>query len=282
MPSEPRTPAEPTLEELSAYLDHELDSAAQARVADHVAGCHECRARLEGLRETAHAIRALPMETPPRRFTIPEQRRRAAWRWAPAGWIGSAAVALLLIAVGIQNLHLPAGPTATSGSATTNSGSQAFAPATRSEKGALAPLSAPSPSTQQFDAQSAGAATNAATVVDPSNSSRRLVLDTDKTSYPANGRMRVTVQLIGSPSTSLQSADQGLTLTLVRNGQGVALRPVGVESFNGTPIFGGWYDLSSFPLSAPRAGDYRLEATWLIPDGSGRVLQTSIPVRIVG
>jgi len=281
MPSEPRTPAEPTLEELSAYLDHELDSAAEARVADHVAGCDECRARLDGLRETAHAIRALPMETPPRRFTIPEQRRRG-WRWAPAGWIGSAAVALLLIAVGIQNLHLPAGPTATSGSFSTNSGGLANAPATRSEKGAVPPLSAPSPFTQQFDAQSAGAATNAATVVDSSNSARRLVLDLDKASYPANDRMRVTVQLIGSPSTSLQSADQGLTLTLVRNGQGVALRPVGVESFNGTPIFGGWYDLASFPLSAPLAGDYRLQATWLIPDGSGRVLQVSVPVRIAG
>ena len=33
MPSEPRIPAEPTLEELSAYLDHELDSSTQARVA---------------------------------------------------------------------------------------------------------------------------------------------------------------------------------------------------------------------------------------------------------
>jgi len=281
MPNEPRTPAEPTLEELSAFLDNELDSATQARVADHVAGCDECRARLDGLRETAHAIRALPMETPPRRFTIPEQRRQG-WRWAPAGWIGSAALALLLIAVGIQNLHLPAGPTATTGSSSTNSGGLAFAPATRSEKGALAPLSAPSPSTQQFDAQSAGAAANAGTVLDPSNSSRRLVLDTDRTSYATTGRMLVTVQLIDSPSTSLQSADQGLTLTLVRNGQGVALRPVGVESVNGTPIFGGWYDLASFPLSAPRAGDYRLEATWLIPDGSGRVLQTSVPVRIAG
>ena len=181
MPSEPRTPAEPTLEELSAYLDHELDSAAEARVADHVAACDECRARLDGLRETAHAIRALPMETPPRRFTIPEQRRRG-WRWAPAGWIGSAAVALLLIAVGIQNLHLPAGPTATSGSFSTNSGGLANAPATRSEKGAVPPLSAPSPFTQQFDAQSAAAATNAATVADSSNSARRLVLDMDKAS----------------------------------------------------------------------------------------------------
>jgi len=30
MPSEPRIPTEPTLEELSAYLDHELDDDARA------------------------------------------------------------------------------------------------------------------------------------------------------------------------------------------------------------------------------------------------------------
>ena len=276
---EPRVPTEPTLEELSALIDNELDAGAQARVAEHVAGCQECQARLDRLRQTAHAIRGLPMETPPRSFTIPAQRRQA-WRWAPVGWIGSAAVALLLIAVGIQNLHLPAGPTAT-GSTSTVSGGLAYGTA-QGQKGAVAPLAAPAPSTQQFDSQSRGSATNGATVVDPTNSSRRLVLDTDSTSYPATGRMRVTAQLIGSPSTSLNSANQGLTLTLVRNGLGVALNPVGVESWNGTPIFGGWYDLAGFPLSAPRAGDYRLEATWVIPDGSGRVLQTSVPIRLTG
>ena len=279
MPGEPRVPTEPTLEELSALIDNELDAGAQARVAEHVAGCQGCQARLDRLRQTAHAIRGLPMETPPRSFTIPAQRRQA-WRWAPVGWIGSAAVALLLIAVGIQNLHLPAGPTAT-GSTSTVSGGLAYGTA-QGQKGAVAPLAAPAPSTQQFDSQSRGSATNGATVVDPTNSSRRLVLDTDSTSYPATGRMRVTAQLIGSPSTSLNSASQGLTLTLVRNGLGVALNPVGVESWNGTPIFGGWYDLAGFPLSAPRAGDYRLEATWVIPDGSGRVLQTSVPIRLTG
>ena len=279
MPGEPRVPTEPTLEELSALIDNELDAGAQARVAEHVAGCQECQARLDRLRQTAHAIRGLPMETPPRSFTIPAQRRQA-WRWAPVGWIGSAAVALLLIAVGIQNLHLPAGPTAT-GSTSTVSGGLAYGTA-QGQKGAVAPLAAPAPSTQQFDSQSRGSATNGATVVDPTNSSRRLVLDTDSTSYPATGRMGVTAQLIGSPSTSLNSANQGLTLTLVRNGLGVALNPVGVESWNGTPIFGGWYDLAGFPLSAPRAGDYRLEATWVIPDGSGRVLQTSVPIRLIG
>jgi putative zinc finger protein len=279
MPSEPRIPAEPTLEELSAYLDHELDASTQARIADHVAGCADCTRRLDGLRETVHAVRALPMETPTRKFTIPAQRRQS-FRWAPVGWLGAGAAAMLVVVIGVSQLHFQ-GPASTA-STNTASGGLAYGPATRNPKGAVAPLAAPVPSTQQFDAQSSAAAANGAIVSDPTNSARRLVLDTDRSSYATNGRMRVTVQLIGSPSTSLNSGDQGLTLTLVRNGQGVALNPVGVESFNGTPIFGGWYDLASFPLSAPRAGDYRLEATWLIPDGSGRVLQASIPVRIAG
>ena len=276
MPGEPRVPTEPTLEELSALIDNELDAGAQARVAAHIAGCQACQARLDGLRQTAHAIRGLPMEAPPRTFTIPAQHRQA-WRWAPVGWIGSAAVALLLIAVGIQNLHLPARPTATSESTSRVSGGLAYGPA-QGQKGAVAPLAAPAPATQ-YDSQSTAAA-SAATVVDPTNSARRLVLDTDGRSYSATGRMQVTVQLIGSPSTSLNSANQGLTLTLIRNGLGVALNPVGVESGSGTPIFGGWYDLAGFPLTAPRAGDYRLEATWMIPDGSGRVLQASVPITL--
>jgi hypothetical protein len=278
MPSEPRVPTEPSLEELSAFIDNELDADAHAHVAEHVTGCHECQARLDGLRQTAHAIRALPMETPLRRFTLPEQRRPS-WRWAPVGWIGSAAVALLLIAVGIQNLHLPAG-TPTSGSPSTVSGGLAYAPVTHSQKGAVAPLSAPAASSQQLDSLARAAATNADTVVDSRTNSRRMILGADGASYSTSGRMSVSIQLQGSPSASANSSDQQLTLTLVRNGAGVALNPVGVISWNGTPIFGGTYDLGSLPLAGP--GDYRLEATWVIPDGSGRVLQASVPIRITG
>lgn len=279
MPSEPRPPTEPTLEELSAYLDHELDDDAKARVAEHVAGCADCQARLDGLRQTTYAIRALPMETPPRRFTIPAVRRES-FRWAPvAGWIGGVAAAMLIIIVGAQHLPFQSGsPTSSTAGSGTISGGLAYGSGT--QKGAAAPLAAPGVSSndQQFNGQASSAARNVATVADASNSSRRLVLDTDRMSYTTNGRMMVSVQLIGSPATSLNSADQGLTLTLVRNGVGVALNPVGVESWNGTPIFGGWYDLTSLHLSEP--GDYRLEATWLVPDGSGRVLQASVPVKI--
>jgi putative zinc finger protein len=276
MPSDPRVSNEPSLEELSAFIDDELDADAHARVGAHVAGCQDCKARLDGLRQAAHAVRALPMETPQRTFTIPAQRRQS-WRWAPVGWIGSAAVALLLVVVGIQNLHLPAssptaGPTANYNAATSAHNSTGGSGA--------APLAAPAASTPQFDSQARAAAANTSTTVDPSNGSRRMILGTDRASYSTSGRMTVTIQLSGSPSTSTNSGDQGLTLTLVRNGAGVALNPVGVISGNGTPVFGGTYDLSRLPLAGP--GDYRLEATWVIPDGSGRVLQASVPIQIAG
>ncbi len=101
----PNNVNEPALEELSAYLDHELDSATQARVAEHVAVCQDCQARLDGLRQATYAVRALSMETPPRAFTIPAPRERTVRRWAPAAWLGGAAAALLVVVFGVNQLH---------------------------------------------------------------------------------------------------------------------------------------------------------------------------------
>jgi negative regulator of sigma E activity len=279
MPSEPRVPTEPTLEELSALIDNELDAAEQTRVAEHVAGCADCQARLDGLRQTAHAVRALPMETPPRTFTIPAQPRQS-FRWAPVGWIGGAAAALLVVVFGVNQLH-PLTPT-NSASTSTVSGGLAQGPVTLSHK-AAAPVAPPAVSSndQQYSGQATIASANAATAVDPANR-RRMILWTDRGSYATNGSMRVTIELQGSPSTSTNSGDQGLTLTLVRNGTGVALNPVGVISYNGTPVFGGTYDLGNLRFTDPRAGAYRLEATWVIPDGSGQVLQASVPIQLTG
>src|SRR4029077_11727935 len=151
MPSEPRIPTKPTLEELSAYLDHELDDDGRARVAQHVAGCADCQARLDCLRGAAFAIRALPMETPPRTFTIPAKRRES-FRWAPvAGWIGGVPAATLRILVGAT--HLPLHPTNTASSTGTISGGLAYGSGT--QKGAAAPVAAPGVSSndQLFNGQ---------------------------------------------------------------------------------------------------------------------------------
>src|SRR2546428_227860 len=81
------------------------------------------------------------------------------------------------------------------------------------------------------------------------------------------------------PSSSLKAADQKITLVLMRGGSGVALPDaVGVENSHGTLVFAATYRLAGLPLTEPRAGDYRLVATWIVPDGSGRVLQASVPI----
>jgi hypothetical protein len=277
MPSEPRVPTEPTLEELSALIDNELDAAAQARIAEHVAGCQECQARLDGLRQTAHAIRGLPMETPPRTFTIPAQRRQA-WRWAPVGWLGGAAAALLVIAFGIGQLHLPGGPASTATTSMNYGGSSS--PNKTTEQGAPAPASS---ALDRFGVAAAGSGlSNVSSVVDPGNGLRGMSLATDGASYSATGVMKVSVVLVGSPSSTIESSGQGLKLTLMRGSSGVALAdPVAIDR-NGTPIFAATYELARLPLTAPRAGDYRLVATWIVPDGSGRVLQASVPIRLTG
>jgi hypothetical protein len=50
----------PEFEQLSAYLDGELDAGEQARLDAHVPGCAECTATLDALRATLADLEALP------------------------------------------------------------------------------------------------------------------------------------------------------------------------------------------------------------------------------
>ena len=261
MPSEPRLPAEPTVEELSAYLDHELDVATQARVADHVAGCDDCRGRLDGLRQAAYAIRALPMETPARTFTIPAQRRQP-FRWAPVGWLGGVAAAVLVVAVGVAQLHGPAGTTATS------SGGLA-------EHGTAAPAAGLA---QQGQAdQYSGASRsygNSRTVVDPRDASRTLTVATDARSYPAKGVITVDVRFTGlAPDRTAVVA-----LFLERTGYAVLLPtgsvPLDIHGFHGS------YQLANLALSDPVPGSYTLIAIEQLPGSNGQALVARVPVTI--
>jgi hypothetical protein len=264
MPSEPRTPTEPTPEELSAYLDHELDPAAQARVAEHVAGCAECARRLDGLRETVYAVRALPMETPPRTFTIPAQRRQS-FRWAPVGWVGSAAAAVLVIGFGLSQLHFHPASTSTAGSSTFYS---SHAPG--ASQG------------QSLDSSRAGAASqafnpsvNTVTVVDPINTARTLTLSTDAKTYSASGTMTVRARFTGLPSG--QTAIVGLLLE--RNGYAVQL-PTGSGPGDASG-FQNSYQFANFDLSNPVAGNYTLILIEHLPgEGMGDNLVARLPVTI--
>jgi putative zinc finger protein len=263
MPSEL---SEPTLDELSAYVDDELEPAQKAKVAQHVAGCVDCRARVDGLRQTANLVRALPMESPPRTFTIPAQRQRALRRWAPVGWIGGAAAALLVIAFGVQQLHVPGSATSlTSGSRNTGPGA-----AYSSEQAAGAPAAGQDRVAQALKA----AGGNPVTVVDPRDNGRRMTVATDRATYPANGRLVVN-GLANGGSTVGQ-----IRIVLRRGNYGVQLAQPDNTQTPGELAFTGSYALAPLPLVQPRAGSYTLTVTWT--DGSGATLIAELPVIITG
>jgi putative zinc finger protein len=264
MPSEPR--AEPTLEELSAYVDNELDAGSQVRIAEHVAACHECQERLAGLRQTAYAIRSLPMETPPRSFTVPEARKQG-WRWAPAGWVGSAAVAVLVIGFGLSQLNHGGANTAAGTSLSRNSNAYS------APSGAAAPAASAGAGAALAQADKSVAGTNRVTVVDPRNSSRQLGVATDRAAYPSSGTLVVNGLTIGGNSGEI-------TIMLRRGSYGVRLTPPTTTRSSSGLAFNGSYSLSELPLVDPRAGSYVLTVTWT--DSSGVSLIAELPVSITG
>jgi Putative zinc-finger len=265
MPNEPRVPTEPTLEELSAYLDQELNDDVRARVAAHVAGCADCKTRLDGLRQTAYAIRALPMEAPPRAFTVPAKRRELA-RWAPvAGWIGGVAAAMVVIVVGVQQLHFP-GPAATStaGSGSNLSGSLAQGAPYRE----VSPLEwSGQPS---VDTATHAFSANSKTVNDAQSSSRSLTISTNAMSYPASGVITVHVTTRG---LSAQEASSVRIFLIQETGQGGYLvRLVPPSNATTFPIdYEASYSIPQMKLPAPVAGKYTLQVTIDTSDHAGLV-----------
>jgi anti-sigma factor RsiW len=57
-------------EQLSAYMDGELDARQAEKVERHLASCEACSALLEELRETRALLSALPSHAPPRSFVL--------------------------------------------------------------------------------------------------------------------------------------------------------------------------------------------------------------------
>jgi hypothetical protein len=63
-------------DQLSAYIDGELEAAAAERLEAHLAACEGCRLELEQLRVTAVALRDLPEAEAPRSFTLSPKATR--------------------------------------------------------------------------------------------------------------------------------------------------------------------------------------------------------------
>jgi hypothetical protein len=268
---------EPTLEQLSAYVDGEVDGPARGELESHFATCSSCRERLDAIRQTVAAIRALPMETPPRTFSVPvPQRAGSPFRWVrAAGWAGSGAAAVLVIA--LVGTRLLGGAPSTTASSTNSHISGGLG-----QGGEQAAAPAPAPLDKQAYAQGGTVFSNHAAVADRAQASRQLSVAADAGSYPTSGVLKVSVILQGS-SSSAGAAGQGLRLMLMKGGSGVVLAdPVSVSSYNSAPVFTRSYRLADLGLAQPIAGDYQLVATWVLPDGSGQVLQASIPIRLTG
>ncbi len=61
-------------DQLSAYIDGELDASAAERLERHLAECGRCRQEMEQLRATVVALQELPAVEPPRSFTLSPER----------------------------------------------------------------------------------------------------------------------------------------------------------------------------------------------------------------
>jgi anti-sigma factor RsiW len=83
-------------EDLSAYLDGELDSLELVRVKGHISGCDHCREEVAGLMEVRARLRSLPMLDLP---TTEVRRRVARLRRKPKLIWGTAAATVAALAV---------------------------------------------------------------------------------------------------------------------------------------------------------------------------------------
>ena len=98
-------------DQLSAYIDGELEAAAAERLEAHLAACEGCRLELGQLRATAAALRDLPEAEAPRSFTLSPERAagrrpltRATAPLALGMRLAAAGVAVALAAVFVVDL----------------------------------------------------------------------------------------------------------------------------------------------------------------------------------
>ena len=90
--------------QLNDYLDGTLESAAQARMAEHFSTCADCQARLASLQTVFKALASLPEEMLERDLTssvlrsLPRSFSKLGWRLALAVQVGISLGFLLLFA----------------------------------------------------------------------------------------------------------------------------------------------------------------------------------------
>lgn len=92
-----------TLNNLSAYLDGELDTRQKARVKRHLTTCAACQRELATLRATLELLHRVPIKPMPRSFVLPAsaQAQQARYRFWSTAYLAlrasSVAVAFILV-----------------------------------------------------------------------------------------------------------------------------------------------------------------------------------------
>lgn len=87
-------------DELSAYLDNEIDATARDRIAEHLTGCEACRDELADIDLARQVVRRLPqVELPARTRRLTGFRpRRSTGFWPRWAWVAPALAATVLAA----------------------------------------------------------------------------------------------------------------------------------------------------------------------------------------
>lgn len=96
------------LDQLSAYIDGELDDAARARLDAHLPSCAECSATLDGLRATLADLKTLPDEAPSEQDSWAirgaiMRARKPVHRWQRFGFAAGTAAAALVAIVAVTH-----------------------------------------------------------------------------------------------------------------------------------------------------------------------------------
>jgi anti-sigma factor RsiW len=86
---------------LSAYLDGELSADEEIRIVDHLERCGACRVDLADLQSARAAVRGLPVIEAPPWLRPADATASDIARRHPAATVAAAAVAILVVIIGI-------------------------------------------------------------------------------------------------------------------------------------------------------------------------------------
>lgn len=197
---------------LSALLDDELAPVERSAVEGHLAGCADCRARLESLRATAALIRALPDPLPSRRL-VPRLGAPPAWL-APLRTLSTIAsgvsVFLFIASALLANVNTMA--------RTTSGAAAAPAASAAAERGTAAPFgNAPT------DQRLADAASKAVSPT-PAAPAAQVPAPSAQTARSDSERVVLREPARPAPATPLSSPWPWLALALLTGALAIALQ----------------------------------------------------------